>query len=48
MKGTDKVLILGDGKLGLLVALVLRLCGADILLAGRHEEKLAVAASRRT
>ncbi len=46
VKPTDKVLILGDGKLGLLVALVLRLCGADILLAGRHEEKLAVAAAQ--
>ena len=46
VKPTDKVLVLGDGKLGLLVALVLRLCGADILLAGRHEEKLAIAAAQ--
>jgi threonine dehydrogenase-like Zn-dependent dehydrogenase len=39
----DRVLVLGDGKLGLLVAAVLRLSGADLTLIGRHEEKLAIA-----
>jgi threonine dehydrogenase-like Zn-dependent dehydrogenase len=41
---TDKVLVLGDGKLGLLIALVLHHCGVDVMVSGRHEEKLAIAA----
>jgi alcohol dehydrogenase len=40
---TDRVLILGDGKLGLLVAATLRLTGAAITLIGRHAAKLAIA-----
>jgi threonine dehydrogenase-like Zn-dependent dehydrogenase len=40
---TDRVVVLGDGKLGLLVAAVLRLTGADLTLVGRHEDKLAIA-----
>ena len=40
---SDRVAVLGDGKLGLLVAAVLRLTGADLLLVGRHPEKLAIA-----
>ena len=39
----DRVVVLGDGKLGLLVAAVLRLTGCDLLLAGRHADKLALA-----
>jgi threonine dehydrogenase-like Zn-dependent dehydrogenase len=35
-------LVIGDGKLGLLVAQVLRLTGCRVLLAGRHERKLAL------
>jgi len=38
-----KVLVLGDGKLGLLVALVLNLTGAEIILVGKHPEKLSIA-----
>jgi alcohol dehydrogenase len=41
---TDRVYVLGDGKLGLLVAAVLRLTGADLTLLGRHRDKLAIAA----
>jgi len=41
---TDRVVVLGDGKLGLLVAAVLRLTGADLRLVGRHPDKLAIAA----
>jgi alcohol dehydrogenase len=41
---TDRVVVLGDGKLGLLVAQVLRLTGCDLLAVGRHEDKLAVLA----
>jgi threonine dehydrogenase-like Zn-dependent dehydrogenase len=40
---TDRVYVLGDGKLGLLVAAVLRLTGADLTLLGRHRDKLAIA-----
>jgi alcohol dehydrogenase len=36
------VLIIGDGKLGLLVAIVLRLTGASVLLAGKHPDKLDI------
>ncbi len=38
------VAVLGDGKLGLLVAQVLAASGLDVRLFGRHPEKLAVAA----
>ena len=44
VKPSDKVLVLGDGKLGLLIALVLHHCGVDVVVSGRHEEKLAIAA----
>jgi threonine dehydrogenase-like Zn-dependent dehydrogenase len=47
VKPTDKVLVLGDGKLGLLIALVLDHCGADVIVSGRHEEKLALAARQK-
>jgi alcohol dehydrogenase len=43
IRPTDRVVVLGDGKLGLLVAAVLRLTGADLLLVGRHPAKLAIA-----
>jgi threonine dehydrogenase-like Zn-dependent dehydrogenase len=36
-----RAVVLGDGKLGLLVSQVLTRAGADVLLAGRHPEKLA-------
>ncbi|HZQ34312.1 MAG TPA: alcohol dehydrogenase catalytic domain-containing protein [Dehalococcoidia bacterium] len=39
----ERWLVLGDGKLGLLVAAVLHSEGAEPLLAGRHEPKLALA-----
>jgi len=38
-KGT-KVAVLGDGKLGLLIAQVLQAHGAQVLLFGRHREKM--------
>ncbi len=40
----DRVLVLGDGKLGLLIAMGLRFAAPGMLLAGKHEEKLAIAA----
>ncbi|MCI5159679.1 MAG: alcohol dehydrogenase [Candidatus Electrothrix sp. AUS1_2] len=38
----DRVLVLGDGKLGLLVAQTLALTGCRLLAVGRHEDKLAL------
>jgi alcohol dehydrogenase len=43
IKPTDRVLVMGDGKLGILCALVLKTTGADITLLGKHDEKLSVA-----
>jgi len=40
-----RVAVLGDGKLGLLVAQVLKLSGLDVKLYGRHPAKLAMAAA---
>ncbi len=37
----DKVLVVGDGKLGQLVAQTLGITGCDLLAIGRHDEKLA-------
>lgn len=39
----DRVAVLGDGKLGLLVAMVLRRHGCDVTVIGRHPHKLAIA-----
>jgi threonine dehydrogenase-like Zn-dependent dehydrogenase len=39
-----RVAVLGDGKLGLLCAQTLALSGAALLLVGKHEEKLLIAA----
>ncbi len=36
-----KVMVLGDGKLGLLIAMALRLASNDLTLLGRHADKLA-------
>ena len=39
----DRVAVLGDGKLGLLVGQVLKAHGADVHQYGRHKEKLKIA-----
>ncbi|WP_413173107.1 MDR/zinc-dependent alcohol dehydrogenase-like family protein [Anabaena azotica] len=36
----DRVLVVGDGKLGQLVAQTIALTGCDLLVVGRHREKL--------
>ena len=41
MRPTEQVVVIGDGKLGLLVAQVLRLTGCALHVVGRHPEKLA-------
>ncbi len=43
IKGDRRVLVMGDGKLGLLIALALRHFNPGLLLIGKHPEKLAVA-----
>lgn len=37
----DRVVVVGDGKLGQLVAQTLALTGCDLLVVGRHRDKLA-------
>jgi threonine dehydrogenase-like Zn-dependent dehydrogenase len=39
----DRVLVLGDGKLGLLIAQVIATTGARTTLLGKHDDKLAIA-----
>jgi alcohol dehydrogenase len=39
LRPTDRVVVVGDGKLGLLVAQVLRLPGCDVTVVGRHPER---------
>src|SRR5689334_17671584 len=43
---SDRVAVIGDGKLGLLCAQVVALTGAATLLVGKHPEKLQIAARR--
>ncbi len=43
IKPTDRILVLGDGKLGILVSLALNLTQAHVILVGRHENKLRIA-----
>lgn len=45
IRPTTSVLVLGDGKLGLLAAQVLTLTGANVALRGKHAAKLALAKS---
>lgn len=41
----DKVLVLGDGKLGVLISLTLKQTLSDIVLAGKHPSKMNVVSS---
>ncbi len=41
----DRVAVVGDGKLGLLICQVLLLTGCELTLTGKHESKLAIARS---
>ncbi|MBD2566687.1 MDR/zinc-dependent alcohol dehydrogenase-like family protein [Anabaena lutea] len=42
----DRVLVVGDGKLGQLIAQTLALTGCELLVVGRHKDKLANLAAR--
>ena len=44
VRPTDRVIVVGDGKLGLLCAQVLALTGCDLTVVGRHPEKLEIVA----
>jgi threonine dehydrogenase-like Zn-dependent dehydrogenase len=46
VRPTDRAVVLGDGKLGLLVAQVLALSGAETTLVGRHPAKLSIGRQR--
>ena len=46
IRPADEVIVLGDGKLGLLCAQVLALTGCHLLALGRHPKKLAILAAR--
>jgi threonine dehydrogenase-like Zn-dependent dehydrogenase len=46
LKPTESVVILGDGKMGQLAAQVLTLSGCEVMMVGKHEEKLALAQGR--
>jgi len=43
---SDRVAVIGDGKLGLLCAQVVALTGAQSLLVGKHKDKLQIAERR--
>jgi len=45
VSATDRVLVVGDGKLGQLIAQTLVLTGCDLTVIGRHLEKLELLAS---
>ncbi|KAB8315562.1 alcohol dehydrogenase [Tolypothrix campylonemoides VB511288] len=40
LRPDDRVLVVGDGKLGILVAQTIALTGCDLLVVGRHRDKL--------
>lgn len=42
IRPTDRVAVIGDGKLGLLCAQVVALSGCDLMVVGRHADKLAI------
>ncbi|MBE9128116.1 MULTISPECIES: MDR/zinc-dependent alcohol dehydrogenase-like family protein [unclassified Coleofasciculus] len=46
VSAAERVLVVGDGKLGQLVAQTLALTGCDLLVVGRHQHKLANLSAR--
>jgi threonine dehydrogenase-like Zn-dependent dehydrogenase len=46
IRPADRVLVMGDGKLGLLASMVLGLSSRNVTLLGRHEHKLRIARER--
>ncbi|MFW6081887.1 MAG: MDR/zinc-dependent alcohol dehydrogenase-like family protein [Desulfosalsimonas sp.] len=46
IKNKERVVVLGDGKIGLLAALALKHNSGSLVLAGRHPEKLEIASKQ--
>ncbi len=46
VSANDRVLVVGDGKLGQLIAQTLALTGCELLVVGRHDAKLGLLADR--
>src|SRR5258708_36294207 len=46
IRPTDSIVVLGDGKMGQLAAQVLALSGCEVMMVGKHKEKLALAEKR--
>ncbi len=46
IKPFEKVAVLGDGKLGLTTALALNAAGLDVILIGKHQNKLDIASAQ--
>ncbi len=46
LQPTDRAAVIGDGKLGLLCAQVVALTGCDLLVVGRHPDKLRILEQR--
>ncbi|MBI1801951.1 MAG: alcohol dehydrogenase catalytic domain-containing protein [Chloroflexi bacterium] len=46
IRPSERVVVVGDGKLGQLVAQVIALVGADLTVVGRHAQKLALVQRR--
>jgi threonine dehydrogenase-like Zn-dependent dehydrogenase len=46
IRSTDRVLVVGDGKLGQLISRTLALTGCDLMVIGRHKPKLDLLASQ--
>ena len=46
VRPTDSVIVLGDGKMGQLAAQVLALASCEVLMIGKHAEKLAIVEQR--
>ena len=47
IRPTDQVILLGDGKLGLLTAQVLQLTGCQLTVVGHHRRRLDILSKRR-
>ena len=46
LKPTQRIVIVGDGKMGQLAAQVLTLSGCEVMMVGKHQEKLALTEKR--
>lgn len=47
IKKGDKILVMGDGKLGLLISFVMKRVNPDLTLLGKHNDKLRIATKQK-